>query len=187
MHIFIIFIIILVILIYLNYYYKFNNNFEILQLNSNQINQEVLSEKLPIVINDIINNIDDFVNVVLTYEYIFKNKIEWTKSKFVNKNLGSYLIIYNSNENNINTYISNPKFSNKFKFLKNKSLNYLISNYSVSDVDNINDVQFVKISLKPKQVLILPAYWLFYMDNNTDTFFLSGCISKFLALYLSLR
>ena len=186
MHIFIILIIILIIIIYLNYYYKFNNNYEILQLNSNQINQEILSEKLPIVINDIINNINDFINVVLTYEYIFKNKIDLTKSKFVNKNLATHLIIYNNNENNINLYISNPKFSNKFKFSKNKSFNYLTSNYEVSDINNINDIQFVNISLKPKQVFILPSYWLFYIDSNTESYFLSGFFSKILAVYLSL-
>tara|TARA_B110000261_G_C13080251_1_gene355662 strand:- start:62 stop:625 length:564 start_codon:yes stop_codon:yes gene_type:complete len=187
MHIFIIFIIILLILIYLNYYYKFNKNFEILQLTSNQINHDVLHEKLPIVIEDIINNIDDFMNVVLTYNYIFKNKVKWNKSKFINKNLSSYLVIYNTNDTNSNIYISNPKFSNKFKFNKNNSFKYLISDYVVSDVNNINDVQFVKISLKPKQVMILPSYWLFYIDDEIDTYFLSGICSNILSIYLSLR
>ena len=187
MHIFIIFIIILLILIYLNYYYKTNTKFEILQLTSNQINHEVLHEKLPIIIEDIINNIHDFINVILTYEYIFKNKVQLNKSKFINKNLASYLLIYNTNDTNCNIYISNPKFSNKFKFNKNNSFKYLISDYAVSDVNNINDVQFVKIILKPKQVMILPSYWLFYIDNNIDTYFLSGICSTILSIYLSLR
>ena len=112
MHIFIIFIIILLILIYLNYYYKFNKNFEILQLTSNQINHDVLHEKLPIVIEDIINNIDDFTNVVLTYNYIFKNKVKWNKSKFINKNLSSYLVIYNTIDTNSNISSENELLRN---------------------------------------------------------------------------
>ena len=158
-------IIILIILIYLNYNLKYNNEFQLLQLSSNKITQNILYEKSPIVVQDNISNII---------------------SNYVNKNLALYSLIYNSNSKPINVYISHPKNSNKFKSNKLESFNYIISDYKVNDVENINDTQFVKITLKPKKLLILPAYWLFYIDNNCQIYSLFGLYNILIALFKGL-
>jgi hypothetical protein len=180
------FIIILIIIIYLNYNLKYNDEFQLLQLTSNKITQNILYEKSPIVVQDNINNIIDFIHVIMTYEYIFKNKIEFKKSNYVNKNLAFYSLFYNSNSKPINIYISHPKHYNKFKSNKLQSFNYIISDYKVNDIDNINNIQFVKISLKPKKLLILPAYWLFYIDNNCDIYSLFGFYNLIISVFKSL-
>ncbi len=172
-----IFIIILIIIIYLNYYNKYNKNFEIIQLTSDKLKQDILQEKLPILLEDPISNPSDFIHVILTYEYIFKKDYEFTTNNFsnrVNQNLAHHLLIYNSNDEAIPVYLSHPKFANKFNLNKNNSFYYRISNYIVENEDNINDVQFVKILLKPKQTLILPSYWLFYLNKNANLYFLYG-------------
>jgi hypothetical protein len=179
-------IIILIILIYLNYNLKYNNEFQLLQLSSNKITQNILYEKSPIVVQDNISNIIDFIHVILTYEYIFKNKVDYKSSNYVNKNLALYSLIYNSNSKPINVYISHPKNSKKFKSNKLESFNYIISDYKVNDVENINDTQFVKITLKPKKLLVLPAYWLFYIDNNCQIYSLFGLYNILIALFKGL-
>ena len=79
MKILIIFIIILIITIYINYDFKINKDFQILQLSSNKIVQDILYERNPIIIEDSINNIDDFINVMLSYEKTYKNKFSYHK------------------------------------------------------------------------------------------------------------
>ncbi len=177
-------ILILIIVIYINYYNKYNNKFEILQLTSDKFKQNILHEKLPILIEDPISNVNDFIYVLLTYEYIFKKDHKYTKnilSNNINENLAYHLIIYNSNENTIPIYISHPKYSSKFKFNKHNSYYYRISDYKVDDKENINDTQFVKINIKPKQLLILPSYWLFYLNTNTDMYFLYGIFNSLIS------
>ena len=46
----VIFIIILITIIYINYYKKFNKNFEIIQLSSDKLTNDILHEKLPILL-----------------------------------------------------------------------------------------------------------------------------------------
>ena len=177
-------IIALIIIIYFNYYNKYNKNFEIIQLTSNKLNSDILHEKLPILIEDPISNVNDFICALLTYEYTFKKNHNYTINNFsnsVNQNLAYHLIIYNSNENSIPIYISHPKFSKKFKFNKNNSFYYRISDYEVDNEEDINDTQFVKINIKPKQLLILPSYWLFYLNTNADMYFLYGIFNSLIS------
>jgi|TARA_B110000977_G_C11074829_1_gene490771 hypothetical protein len=172
-----IFIIILIFIIYFNYYTKYNKKYEIIQLTSNKLNQDILQEKLPILLEDPISNPSDFIHVLFTYEYIFKKEYDFSPNNFsnrVNQNLAHHLIIYNFNDEPISVYLSHPKFANKFKLNKNNSFHYRISDYIVDDKDNINDIQFVKMMLKPKQLLILPSYWLFYLNDNAKFYSLYG-------------
>jgi hypothetical protein len=181
-----IFIIILIIIIYINYYKKYNNKFEIIQLTSDKLNQDMLLEKLPILIEDTISNPTDFIHLLLAYEYVFKKQLNYTKNNFsnrVNQNLAYHLVIYNSNEESMYIYISHPKFANKFKLNKNNSFYYRISDYIVNDEDDINDTQFVKINIKPKQLLILPSYWLFYLNNNANLYSLYGAFNLLISFY----
>ena len=120
MKILIIFIIILFISIYINYDLKYNNNFQILQLSSNKITQDILYEKNPIILEDNINDIEDFINVVMPYEKIYKNKFYYNKNNNVNQNLTNYLLIYNSNSTPLDIYIAHPRNKVQFNWKKNR-------------------------------------------------------------------
>lgn len=187
MKILIVFIIILIISIYINYDLKYNDNFQIVQLSSNKINQDILYEKYPIIIEDKINDMDDFINVVMPYEKIYKNKFIYNKKNNVNQNLTNYLLIHNSNITPIEVYISHPRNANKFNWSSSNSNNYNISNYIVNNFNNINEIQFVKIILKPKQTIILPKFWLFTINGKVTLYSLFGFINYFVSTYKSIR
>jgi hypothetical protein len=187
MKILIIFIIILVISIYINYDLKYNEKFQIIQLSSNKINQDILYEKNPIIIEDKISDIDDFINVVMPYEKIYKNKFIYNKKNNINKNLTNYLLIYNSNNISVDIYISHPRNMNKFNWSSSNSNNYNISSYKVNDFNNINNTQFVKITLKPKQTIILPKFWLFTINEKLTLCCLFGFINYFVSTYKSIN
>jgi hypothetical protein len=186
MKILLIFIIILFITIYLNYDMKFNKDFQILQLSSNKITQDILYEKSPIIIQDNINNIQDFIKIMLSYEYIYKNKKIYNKNNDVNQNLTNYLLLYNVNNKPIDIYISSPKNKKNFNWILSNSNNYLISDYKISNFNNINNTHFVKISLKPKQTIILPKFWLFTINGKIELYNLFGFINYFTSTYISI-
>ena len=186
MKILIFFIILLISLIYIKYDLKYNTNYQILQLSSDKINQDILYEKLPIIIEDKINNILDFIHVILSYEYIHKNKIKFNSLNKINQNLSNYLIMYNHNNKPINIYLSHPKNKNKFKWNSNNSNNLLVSNYEIKNINNINDTQFIKIMLKPKQTIILPKFWLFIIQQNIALYSLFGILNYIIAYLLVL-
>mgnify|MGYP001296450251 CR=1 FL=1 len=186
MKILIIFIIILIIIIYINYDFKINKDFQILQLSSNKIVQDILYERNPIIIEDSINNIDDFINVMLSYEKTYKNKFSYHKKNNVNQNLTNYLLLYNSNNKPVDIYISHPRNRYKFNWTSSNSNNYLVSNYIVTNYNNINNTQFVKITLRPKQTIILPKFWLFSINGSLTLISLFGFINYFMSTYISI-
>ena len=132
------------------------------------------------------SNYYNYHQIKLHKIYYMKNKVDYKSLNYVNKNLALYSLIYNSYSKPINVYISHPKNSKKFKSNKLESFNYIISDYKVNDVENINDTQFVKITLKPKKLLILPAYWLFYINNNCQIYSLFGLYNILIALFKGL-
>ena len=186
MRILIVFIIILLISIYISFDLKINNNFQIIQLSSNKINQDILYEKNPILIQDNINDIEDFINVIMPYEKIYTNKFLHSNKYSINQNLSNYLLIYNSNNTPIDVYIAHPRNKNKFNWSNTNANNYLISNYTVKTFDNINDVKFVKFVLRPKQTIILPKFWLFIVNGKLTLYNLFGFLNYFMATYSSI-
>lgn len=182
----IIFIILLIITIYINYDFKTNDIFQIIQLSSDKINQNLLYEKLPILIQDKINNLNDFISYVLKYEFIEKTSHMYNLNNNVNYNLSNYMLIYNSNKDPIDIYISHPKNYNKFKWNNNVSNNYLISNYNITKFNNINNTQFVQIKLKPKQTIILPKFWLFVINGKLRLINLLGFTNYITSTILSI-
>jgi|TARA_B110000238_G_C16117019_1_gene435348 hypothetical protein len=180
------FITLLVLIIYIKYDLKFNKHTQLLQFSSDKITQDILFEKYPIIIEDKINNMLDFIHKIISNEYFHKNNIKFNDIFKINKNLSTYLIIHNNNKIPINVYISNPSNKNKFRFIKSNSNNYSISNYNINNINNINDTQFIKIILHPKQSIILPKYWLFIIDKPTQLYSLFGFISYIVSIFIVL-
>ena len=180
----IVFIILLILLIYVKYDLKYNKNTQLLQFTSDKITQDILFEKSPIIIEDKINNILDFIHTVISNEYFYKNNINFTDTNKINKNLATYMIIHNNNNNPINVYISNPNNKDKFRFIKSNGNNYSISNYVINDINNINNTQFINIILHPKQSIILPKHWLFIINKPCKIYSLFGLISYIISYFI---
>ena len=180
------FIVLLIIIIYIKYDLKYNKNTQLLQFTSDKITQDILFEKSPIIIEDKINNMLDFIHTVISNEYFHKNNIKFNDIFKINKNLSTYMIIHNNNSAPINVYISNPSNKNKFRFIKSNSNNYSISNYKITNINNINDTQFINIILHPKQSIILPKQWLFIIDKPTQLYTLFGAISYIVSIFIVL-
>ena len=180
----IIFIFVLILIIYIKYDLKYNKKTELLQFTSDKITQDILFEKSPIIIEDKINNILDFIGSVISNEFFHKNNIKFNDIYKINKNLSTYMIIHNNNKDIINVYISNPNNKNKFRFIKSNSNSYSISNYTINNINNINDVPFIKIILYPKQSIILPKQWLFIIDKPVELYSLFGIISYIVSIFI---
>jgi hypothetical protein len=172
-----VFLILLIMFIYIRYNLKVNPNFELLQVMSNNLTHDVLYEKQPIVITDRISDAQKFIDITMTYDFITQSYTRWSPLNFVSQNLSSYMIIHNSGitesgnkkEKEWMLYIAHPKHQNNFKWVGSLDNRYLVSNYTVTDHNKINNTQFVGIKLRPGQMIILPAFWMFYLDTRENS------------------
>jgi hypothetical protein len=176
----IIIIVLVLIVIYIRYDLKYSKQFELIQLSSNKLNKKILFEKQPVIVEDKINDIEHFIEYILNknIDYPFRNRKKIKNQETIYQNLSNFCYIQNKNEENIWVYISHPSNSNKFNFKqKQKTYDYLKSNYRITDYNNINDTKFLKIKLNNKQIIILPKFWLFYIEiNNTQKSILTNHI-----------
>ena len=79
-----------------------------------------------------------------------------------------------SSENNIMINIINPKY---YKFIKWKKQNkFKISLYDLNSKE-FEKIQYITISLKKNQVLILPAFWIYQTLNYINIIQLDDFIS----------
>ena len=140
---------------------KFNDDYQILQIYLDNFKLENLYEKYPIVIYDKIYKINDLLQTIFAYSFLFKKQFD-IKTEKVYKNIYKYLLIFSDNP--ISIKIINPKYK---KDIKN----------SLQD----SNVQYITIKLKENQVLILPALWYYYTDYiNIRAIGLDDMISKFI-------
>jgi hypothetical protein len=73
MRAFVIIIIVLIILLYLQYYIKYKNDYNILQIYLNNFEINTLYEKYPIVIYDQVYDINELLTTAFKFSYAFKN------------------------------------------------------------------------------------------------------------------
>ena len=92
--IFVITLIIIIIWIYINYYLKYINSYEILQTNLQNFECDILHEKLPVIIQDKIVNLNDLINKCLTYYYNFNNTTK-VKDNIIITNKNKNIIVNN--------------------------------------------------------------------------------------------
>jgi len=171
-HILVTIIILLIIIIYINYYNKYKQDYQLLQIHLNKIDIDLLNEKYPIVIYDKIINPHDLLKTLFKYIYVFKNIFK-IKPILPTINNSKYMLLWNS-DNNIMINIINPKY---YKFISWKKQNsFKISNHSLNDKE-LEKVQYITISLKKNQVLILPMFWIYQTNNYINIIQLNDIIS----------
>jgi hypothetical protein len=161
---FLIVIVILIILFYLRYYVKYNQDIQIVQVYLDNFKLDTLYEKNPIVIYDQVYNIDDLFTTIFAYSYAFQTKVINIGNSLL-RNSHKYLLLY-STDSDVSIRIINPK---------NKK--HIVS----TEFDKNDNINYVTIKLKEKQILILPALWYYQSkDNSVKSIGLDDIISKWL-------
>ena len=84
------------------------NDFQIIQSNLDKLNDSVLYEKYPILVNDKLVNIEDLCDSLFKYQYICKKvyELELNKTK---KNYSKYMVLHNIMDEDVNIQICNPR------------------------------------------------------------------------------
>jgi hypothetical protein len=169
-------LIILIIIIYLRYYTKTSSNSEIIQTNLYNLNYNILQERSPIVIDDKIVQVNDLIDK--SFKHLYSKKyINLLFDQNVKLNLAKFAIFHNNSDNVIDVEIANPMFSNNLNY-SNSPFNNNFLTSSDTDLDNI---QSIKILLKPYYVLILPYKWLFKCSSSCDNYFLFDIMNLLIA------
>lgn len=127
--------IIIICLFWLYYYCKKRNDFQIIQSNLNNIRDDVLYEKYPIIIYDKIVNVTDLLNTLFKYQYICK----FTKNINTNtslKNYSKYMIIHNTYTHDIEVSLSNNHNENVVIIIPAYNVLIIPFMWSVNSLDN---------------------------------------------------
>lgn len=144
---FIVIVVVLLIALYLQYYAKYKHDYQILQVYLDKFKLDTLYEKYPIVVYDQVYDTNDILKTIFAYSYVFRKDLGVTPGQ-VTKNNHKYLVL--SSDEDVSIKIINPKYKKDIKAKLEES-----------------NVQYVTIKLKENQVLILPAKWYFYTDNDS--------------------
>ena len=161
---YILIIIALLFIIYAQYYMKYKNDYQILQVHLEGLNLDTLYEKYPIVIFNKIYDVGELLKTVFAYSYNFEKKVI-APVNTINRNLSKYLIVTTDDDAHIK--LINTKYKSNIKSSLAES-----------------DLQYVTIRLKQHQVLILPSLWYYHSDRSLNAIGLDDIFSK--ALYMLL-
>jgi hypothetical protein len=134
----------LVLIIYIKYTFSSNPNFDILQVSIQNLNLDILFEKLPVIITERIVDPQEFVKQVFKYTYIYKNvsnnvdPLKWHSVR------SRYLLLYNQSDECL-LDIAHPREKKKI------------------------NIAYIQIRMQRNQCCILPTWWMYRCPNNLFT------------------
>lgn len=167
--------------IYINYYASYKQDYNIIQSYLDSIDINILHEKYPIVIYDQICKPFKLLTTLFAYSYIFSKQLAIVTG-FPIYNPSKYLILW-SDDSNIILNIINPKYKKDIVWSKQNT--YSKSTVSLEALNP--SIQYITVKLKQYQVIILPAFWIFDVDKNTNTkingIFLDDLISFYMRYF----
>lgn len=136
-----------ILLLYIYKYFSSSQQISFLQTSISNIHLSHLLEKNPIIISESIVNPSYLLSTLFKYLYIktYTNQIDDTDFHLINS---KYLILFSENPVHIELY--HPKFHSYLKKNTEHSLKY---------------TSFIDIHLNKNQVLILPMFWWFRVNN----------------------
>ena len=142
-------LIILLFLLYFKHYISPTKQFSIVQLSLSKVEPSFLFEKNPIIINEPIMSPLQLTDTLFKYLFVRKlQSLECTPSIF-NQNKSRYAILYPRHRND-SIRIVHPKKSRYLKKATDESL---------------KQIDYVEVRLMKRQVIILPMYWWYQVDN----------------------
>lgn len=163
-------IIILIIIIYIYYYNNYKNDYNIIQTYIDKVDLNMVYEKYPIIIYDKIIDPKELLKTLFAYSYTFMNESK-IRPIVPTYNKSKHMLLWNDDEN-IDINIINPKY---YKIIKWEKRN--IYKTSIKTLQELNEVQYITIKLKAKQVLILPAFWIFQSSSYVNIIQLNDILS----------
>lgn len=156
-------IIVLIIVIYVLHYTKVNDSYNITQTYIENLTPEILREKHPIIVYDMVPSLKELLKTLFAYEYIFStNKIAKDDTLIVNKS--KYMLLHNIQNHTIDVDIVSPKYAK---------------------VSNKKDISLVTIKLKPNQLLILPFRWIYHTTAEIYVTVLDDLVSYLVKLFVA--
>jgi hypothetical protein len=132
-------LVILLVVIYTRYNLKYNDYYQILQTSLDKFHEQLLYEKNPLVITDIVYNQEDLLQTIFKYQYITYQKWSYNPDMKTKYNYAKFLLLYSNDKTMIK--IINPKYKND------------------------DDPYSVLVKLNPKQTLVIPPRWLFSSET----------------------
>jgi hypothetical protein len=150
--------ILLIVFVYVSYYAKYNTDIDIVQSYIDQLNPNLLYERNPIVVYEPIVDPRHLLTTLFKYQYTFSK--EYTT-------VPGYLYIAHSKFSILYSDISDTTIQlispiNKKKITWKPAKN---STYVSNDQLEKNNIPFVDVKLKQRQVIILPSHWI--VGSNT--------------------
>lgn len=127
----------IIICAYIYIYLKPKEDFQILQSNLNNITDNVLYEKYPIIINDAVINAEDLLSTLFKYQYVFNKHVVLDENVDL-INYTKFLVVHNKNSAVCYFDVSNPPM------------------YSTK----------ITLMLPPFNVMVLPYRWKLYNTNH---------------------
>ena len=143
-------LIVLVILLYIRYNLKYEDDYQILQLNPSKLTPELLGEKRPIIVYGCEDPPQVLIQKAFRYTYLYCTKQSLFAEKII-KNTSKYAVISTDGECEIE--IINPKY-------------------------NKTDYKSVVIQLKNTQFLILPIFWRFKSSITVNCIYVHDIFSS---------
>lgn len=135
--------IIIIVVAYVYLYTKPKNDFQLIQSTLNNITDDYLFEKYPIIIHDKLVNIDDLTDSLFKYQYLFKT-YSIIDAHTTLQNRYKFMIIHNTNEEDCHFNLTNPS--------KKYTINTMLPSYNIAIIPfkwHLSD-----ISLHLKSVLL---------------------------------
>ncbi len=149
----------LIIAMYYQYYLKYNKGYEITQTYLDKVTINLLYERTPIVIYDILKNPLQLLKTLFRYSYAFKKEYITEPSKaYISKSKIS--IVFSPSPETIDLNLINPKYKKHFSWKRDSKLN----GRSDTELKNTT-VEYISIKLKQNQVVILPAHWIIHSEK----------------------
>lgn len=115
--------IIIIVVAYVYLYTKPKHDFQLIQSKLDTITDDFLYEKYPIIIHDKIVNMDDLIDSLLKYQYLFKTSCT-IHAQTTLQNKYKYMIIHNTNEKDCHFNLTNPN--------KKFTINTMLPSYNIA-------------------------------------------------------
>lgn len=146
---------------YIQCYYKFPNDFSLIQTTLSDFTPDLLLEKQPIYLFDQIVNPADLLSTLFKYQYLY-HILSLSKNDFLKQNLSKWVIIYNDGFSDTTVSIMHPEEAKHRTFLPSR---FIKKNYILCKNPTVSN-SCVEILLKPKKNVFVPMNWLY--KTNAD-------------------
>lgn len=158
-------LVLLILMVYIKYYGKYNDGYEMVQTNLNQVNIDLIYEKNPVLIYEPITKPKQLLSTLFKYSYLIKFEYKINQPDIV-VNTSKFSIIYpidthTANNETVFVNVINPSNRSKLKFKRLKNgLKVSTTPFEEANIDCIT------LKMKPNQVLILPSHWMFQSTSE---------------------